>query len=173
MSTREALWAAGPAAEERPEYLPHTSISVQPPLLPEPSGMDRVAADLWATGISPDDHPVAYVRKDLARRGVLTSTALRSAESGRRIEVGGVVTHRQRPATASGITFLNLEDETGMINVIASVGVWQRYRRVAREAPAMIVRGILERSPEGVVNVVADRFERLPIGARHVSRDFR
>jgi error-prone DNA polymerase len=173
MNTREALWAAGPAAEERPEYLPHTSISVQPPLLPEPSGMDRVAADLWATGISPDDHPVAYVRKDLARRGVLTSSALRSAESGRRIEVGGVVTHRQRPATASGITFLNLEDETGMVNVIASVGVWQRYRRVAREAPAMIVRGILERSPEGVVNIVADRFERLPIGARHVSRDFR
>ncbi|HEY8318484.1 MAG TPA: error-prone DNA polymerase [Amnibacterium sp.] len=173
MNTREALWAAGPAAEERPEYLPHTSISVQPPLLPEPSGMDRVAADLWATGITPDDHPVAYVRGDLSRRGVLTSSALRSAESGRRIEVGGVVTHRQRPATASGITFLNLEDETGMINVIASVGVWQRYRRVAREAPAMIVRGILERSPEGVVNVVADRFERLPIGARHVSRDFR
>ncbi|MGN6743188.1 MAG: error-prone DNA polymerase, partial [Amnibacterium sp.] len=117
MSTREALWAAGPAAEERPEYLPHTSISVQPPLLPEPSGMDRVAADLWATGISPDDHPVAYVRPDLTRRGVLPSAALRRAESGRRIEVGGVVTHRQRPATASGITFLNLEDETGMVNV--------------------------------------------------------
>ena len=173
MSLREALWAAGPAAEERPETLPHTSISVQPPLLPEPSGMDRVAADLWATGISPDDHPVAHVRSDLARRGVLTGAALRSAESGRRVEIGGVVTHRQRPATASGITFLNIEDETGMINVIASVGVWQRYRRVAREAPAMIVRGILERSPEGVVNVVADRFERLPIGARHTSRDFR
>jgi error-prone DNA polymerase len=173
MNTREALWAAGPAAEERPEYLPHTSISVQPPLLPEPSAMDRVAADLWATGISPDDHPVSHVRRDLDRRGVLTSAALRSAETGRRVEIGGVVTHRQRPATASGITFLNLEDETGMTNVIASVGVWQRYRRIAREAPAMIVRGILERSPEGVVNVVADRFEQLPIGARHVSRDFR
>jgi error-prone DNA polymerase len=173
MNTREALWAAGPAAEERPEFLPHTSISVQPPLLPEPSAMDRVAADLWATGISPDDHPVSHVRGDLDRRGVLTSAGLRSAETGRRVEIGGVVTHRQRPATASGITFLNLEDETGMTNVIASVGVWQRYRRIAREAPAMIVRGILERSPEGVVNIVADRFETLPIGARHVSRDFR
>ena len=173
MNTREALWAAGPAAEERPEFLPHTSISVQPPLLPEPSAMDRVAADLWATGISPDDHPVSHVRGDLDRRGVLTSAGLRSAETGRRVEIGGVVTHRQRPATASGITFLNLEDETGMTNVIASVGVWQRYRRIAREAPAMIVRGILERSPEGVVNIVADRFETLPIGAQHVSRDFR
>lgn len=173
MHLREALWAAGPAAEERPETLPHTSITVQPPLLPEPSGMDRVAADLWATGISPDDHPVAHVRPDLDRRGVLTGAALRTADAGRRVEIGGVVTHRQRPATASGITFLNIEDETGLINVIASVGVWQRYRRIAREAPAMIVRGILERSPEGVVNVVADRFERLPIGARHTSRDFR
>ena len=135
--------------------------------------MDRVAADLWATGISPDDHPVAHVRTELAERGVLSFAALKRAESGRRVEVGGVVTHRQRPATASGITFLNLEDETGMVNVIASVGVWQRYRRVAREAPAMIVRGILERSPEGVINIVADRFERLPIGAKHTSRDFR
>jgi error-prone DNA polymerase len=173
MSVREALWAAGSAAEERPDTLPHTSIVVQPPLLPETSGMDRVAADLWATGISVDDHPVAHVRDDLTRRGVLTGAALKRAESGRRVEIGGVVTHRQRPATASGITFLNIEDETGMINVIASVGVWQRYRRVAREAPAMIVRGILERSPEGVVNIVADRFERLPIGAKHTSRDFR
>jgi error-prone DNA polymerase len=173
LNTRQALWAAGPAAEERPEYLPHTTISVQPPLLPEPTAMDRVAADLWATGISPDDHPVQHVRPDLDRRGVLSAAALRRAESGRRIEIAGVVTHRQRPATASGITFLNLEDETGMANVIASVGIWQRYRRIAREAPAMIVRGILERSPEGVVNVVADRFERLPIGAKHVSRDFR
>ncbi|GAA2753359.1 error-prone DNA polymerase [Amnibacterium kyonggiense] len=173
MTVREALWAAGAAAEERPDTLPHTSIVVQPPLLPETSGMDRVAADLWATGISVDDHPVAHVRAELAERGVLSSAALHRAESGRRVEIGGVVTHRQRPATASGITFLNLEDETGMVNVIASVGVWQRYRRVAREAPAMIVRGILERSAEGVVNVVADRFERLPIGAKHVSRDFR
>jgi error-prone DNA polymerase len=173
MTVREALWAAGAAAEERPDTLPHTSIVVQPPLLPETTGMDRVAADLWATGISPDDHPVAHVRDDLARRGVLPFSALKEAESGRRVEVGGVVTHRQRPATASGITFLNIEDETGMVNVIASVGVWQRYRRVAREAPAMIVRGILERSPEGVVNIVADRFERLPIGAKHASRDFR
>ena len=173
MTVREALWGAGAAAEERPDTLPHTSIVVQPPLLPETTGMDRVAADLWATGISPDDHPVAHVRADLDRRGVLSGEALRGAESGRRVEIAGVVTHRQRPATASGITFLNLEDETGMVNVIASVGVWQRYRRVAREAPAMIVRGILERSPEGVVNIVADRFERLVIGAKHVSRDFR
>jgi error-prone DNA polymerase len=87
--------------------------------------------------------------------------------------VGGVVTHRQRPHTASGMTFLNLEDETGILNVIASKGVWARYRRVARESPALIVRGILERSPEGIVNLVADRFEELRMPVRTSSRDFR
>jgi error-prone DNA polymerase len=86
--------------------------------------------------------------------------------------VGGIVTHRQRPATASGITFMNLEDEAGLVNVICSVGVWNRYRRVAREAPAMVVRGMLERSPEGIVNLVADRLEALRIGANTRSRDF-
>ena len=82
-------------------------------------------------------------------------------------------THRQRPATASGITFINLEDETGLVNVICSVGVWQRYRRITREAPAMIVRGMLERSAEGVTNLLADRFEILPLVAKTSSRDFR
>ena len=53
---------------------------------------------------------------------------LRSAPAGRRVRVAGVVTHRQRPATATGVTFMNLEDETGMINVVVSVGCWHRHR---------------------------------------------
>ena len=76
------------------------------------------------------------------------------------------MTHRQRPATASGITFLNLEDEHGLVNVICSMGVWNRYRRVVRESPALIVRGILERSAEGVTNLLADRFEPLTVAVR-------
>ena len=109
---------------------------------------------------------------DFDERGVLSARGLRTAESGRRIEIAGLVTHRQRPATASGITFLNLEDETGLTNVVCSLGVWGRYRRVVRDSPALIVRGVLERSPEGVTNVLADRFEPLRVGVRHASRDF-
>ena len=86
--------------------------------------------------------------------------------------VGGVVTHRQRPATASGTVFVNLEDETGLVNVICSAGVWARYRRVARTASALLVRGNLERA-EGVVNVVADRIDPLPLVGATRSRDFR
>ena len=68
---------------------------------------------------------------------------------------------------------MNLEDESGLVNVVCSTGVWNRYRRVARESPALIIRGILERSAEGVVNVLADGFEDLRTGLAHRSRDFR
>ncbi|MCU1437943.1 MAG: error-prone polymerase [Naasia sp.] len=173
LGQREAMWGAGAAALEHPDYLPGSGVWVQPPLLPMLSPAEQVASDLWSTGISPDQHPMAFIRPRLNARGVLRYVDLRTAESGRRIEIAGVITHRQRPATAAGVTFLNLEDETGMVNIVCSVGVWQRYRRIAREAPAMIIRGVLERSAEGVINVIADRFEVLSVGARSLSRDFR
>lgn len=173
LQPRQALWLAGEAAQDRADYLPGAVVVVQPPLLPMLNDAEQVVYDLWATGISPDDHPIRHVRDRLDVRGVVRIDLLGEAESGRRIEVGGVVTHRQRPATASGITFMNLEDESGTLNVIASVGVWTRYRRIAREAPAMVVRGILERSREGVVNLVADRFEPLTVSTSNRSRDFR
>jgi error-prone DNA polymerase len=173
LERREALWSAGDAAQDRAQYLEGSVVVLQPPLLPILSAAEQVVYDLWATGISPDDHPVRHVREQLDRRGALAVSAMQTAESGRRVEVGGVVTHRQRPGTAGGITFLNIEDETGTLNVIASVGVWTRYRRIARESPALIVRGILERTEEGVVNLLADRFETLGVSAAQRSRDFR
>jgi len=89
------------------------------------------------------------------------------------VEVAGVVIHRQQPATAKGTVFLNLEDETGLTNVICAKGVWKRFRVVARSAPALRVRGVLEKH-QGVVNLVAGRITRLPIsvGDSLKSRDF-
>jgi len=90
------------------------------------------------------------------------------------VEVAGVVTHRQQPHTAKGTVFLNLEDETGLVNVICASGVWRRFRKIARVAPALRVRGILERH-QGVTNLVAQRIAPLPISLADVmqSRDFR
>jgi error-prone DNA polymerase len=173
LTRREAIWLAGSAAQDRAEYLPDSLVSVQPPLFADPTSYETLAADLWATGISPTDHPLTHYRAGLDARGVLTSSELRTHESGRRVEVAGLVTHRQRPATASGITFLNLEDEHGLVNVICSTGVWNRHRRVLRDCPALIVRGILERSSEGVTNLLADGVEDLRVGVMHRSRDFR
>lgn len=173
MNRREALWQAGDAALEREGQLPGTHVAIQPPLLPELSPQENVAYDMWATGISTDDHPMRHARNGLDSRGVLRVDRLSQVESGTRVEVAGVVTHRQRPQTAQGITFVNLEDESGILNVICSVGLWKRHRRVARESSALIIRGFLERSPEGVTNLVADKLEALVLTVKSNSRDFR
>jgi error-prone DNA polymerase len=113
-----------------------------------------------------------FVRPWLDERGAVTAAGLLDVDHGRRATVGGIVTHRQRPATAQGTTFINLEDETGLINVVCSKGVWARYRRVARSAGALLVRGRVEKV-EGVINVVAEKIELLPLGVAVKSRDFR
>ena len=173
LTMRQALWSAGSAAQDRAEYLKDTVVTVQPPLFAMPTAVEKLDADLSSTGISVDDHSIRPYRPGLSERGVLSAAALATAEPGRRIEVCGVVTHRQHPSTAGGITFLTLEDETGLANVICTVGAWKRYRRVALESRALIVRGILERSPEGVCNVLADRFEAISVVTHTASRDFR
>jgi error-prone DNA polymerase len=91
--------------------------------------------------------------------------------SGSRVIVGGIVTHRQRPATAKGTTFINLEDETGLINILCSRGCWKRFQDVAVGATAMIVRGRLE-SVKGAINVIAEHLEHMPVAMVNASRDF-
>ena len=87
-----------------------------------------------------------HVREELRALGICSSADLREVEHGTRVWVGGIVTHRQRPQTAGGTTFINLEDETGLVNVIVSKGAWARYRQVARGASALLIRGTLERT---------------------------
>jgi len=171
LSRREALWAAGPAAQERADRLPGTVVGIRAPALPGMDDISVMTADVWSTGLSPDTHPVQFARDHLTSMGAVPIDKLYTVEHGRRVLVGGIVTHRQRPATAAGITFLNLEDETGMLNVICSPGLWQRYRRVARTASAMVIRGRLERS-QGVINLVADHLAAFSLPVRTRSRDF-
>ena len=117
---RQALWAAGAAAGERPDRLPGTNVGVSAPALPGMDDVELAIADVWATGLSPDSFPTQFVRDRLDALGALSAVELAKAPTGKRVLVGGAVTHRQRPATAGGVTFLNLEDETGMINVICT-----------------------------------------------------
>jgi error-prone DNA polymerase len=170
---RQDLWAAGAAAATRPGHLPGLAPGLDAPALPGMTRLEVTAADLWATSVSPDSHPVEYLRGILAGRGAITVAELMRAEDGARVWVGGAVTHRQRPATAGGITFLNLEDETGMANVVVSQGLWHRQRLVARTSAALLVRGRVQ-AAEGVVTLVADRLENLELPLRSgPSRDFR
>jgi error-prone DNA polymerase len=173
-SRRDALWGAGAAATARPGQLDVVTFDeTAPPALPAMSEPEQLIADMWATSMTPDIYPTALIRPRLAGLGIVTARALHSIEDRTRVTIGGVVTHRQRPATARGVTFLNLEDETGMVNVIVDEAVWQRHRRVAREAGGLLIRGMLEHTKDGVVNVIAEHLERLHLGLHTKSRDFR
>ena len=128
-------------------------------------------ADLWAVSAS-TSHPIQFIRERLEEVGCLTAAellALRRTKKG--VRVGGVVTHRQRPGTANGVRFFNLEDETGLVNVVILPPVWEANYEIARKAPAMIIEGLVEYR-DGVTNLVAHRFEPLPLTTAG-SRDFR
>ncbi|HVV38606.1 MAG TPA: error-prone DNA polymerase [Acidimicrobiales bacterium] len=175
VARREALWSAGAVAEAaRPNTIPGVVVGVGAPRLPGMTAVETTAADLWATGVSPNSHAMAHLRPTLVKLGALPAIALRDVPDRTKVTVGGVVTHRQRPATAGGATFLNLEDETGLVNVVCSQGVWNRYRRAARGASALLIRGVVE-SASNVINLRAEKIETLslPIASVPQSRDFR
>jgi error-prone DNA polymerase len=125
-------------------------------------------ADLWSTSVS-SRHPMSFVRDQM--EGCLTAAeALETRRHLAKVKVAGVVTHRQRPGTARGVYFLNLEDETGLLNIVVLPDVWARHRHIVRKSPALVIHGRLEYH-DGVTNIVARDFE--PIGVQTVqSRDF-
>jgi error-prone DNA polymerase len=186
LERRKALWAAGALAHATSNRLAGIITGEHAPALPGMGPIEEMAADLWATGVTPDGYPTELTRGQLNELGVITAGGLRGIEHGTRVWVGGIVTHRQRPQTAGGTTFINLEDETGLINIIVSKGVWARYKATARGAGALLIRGILERTESRpserdrtfgnpvVINVVADRIDPLQLDVRPGrSRDFR
>ena len=128
-ATRRALaWSAGAAAQGTLDRLPGVVTGLEAPVLPATSEMERVADDMWSMGLTPEATAIALVRDYLNERGVTRADALIGAE-GSRVLVAGVVTHRQHPETANGAVFINLEDETGHVNVIFSKGAWARWSR--------------------------------------------
>jgi len=168
---REALWAAGAAATIRPGQLPGTTVGLDAPPLPAMTAAQETFADLWATGTY-GTHPLEHVRQRLTEDGVIPAAALRTARPDAAVVVAGLVTHRQQPGTARGVVFLSLEDETGIANVICLPGVWQRYRRIAMDASALLVYGRVERL-DGSVSLLATRLRRMRVAAAAPSRDFR
>jgi error-prone DNA polymerase len=167
---REGMWTAGALAGMGPGRLAIAEGTEAPPL-PAMSRFEDHQADLWSTGVSVR-HPVEFIRDRLAAAGCLTiAEALGLRRHGTRTRVGGIVTHRQRPGTARGVRFLNLEDETGILNVVVLPEVWEREYAVARKAVGVVVEGRLEYR-DGVTNLNAHRFTTWPV-AGVKSRDFR
>jgi error-prone DNA polymerase len=171
LGRREASWAAAAAATVRSGQLPSTTPGLTAPALPAMTAAEETFADMWATGTF-GTHPIAHLRPRLAAADVTEAATLRAAEPDAAVAVAGLVTHRQQPATAGGVVFLSLEDETGMVNVICPPGVWARHRRLALDASALVVSGRVERL-DGAVSLLASRLRQIKAVAAVRSRDFR
>jgi error-prone DNA polymerase len=174
---REALWRA--RAPRAPGLFDDLSVEADtdvglPPLAP----VEQLILDYGRLGLSLNDHPMKHIRPRLGSTGrerVRRASDLTQMKDGTRVVVAGLVIGRQRPATASGVTFITLEDETGIINLVVHKRIFTEQYLVARHAKIVLVRGRVEREGE-VIHVLVRKMERLdlpteePLPAR--SRDF-
>jgi error-prone DNA polymerase len=130
--------------------------------------------DYQTAGLSLKRHPVALVRADLQALNVTPAEQIRQMSQGHWVRVAGLVLIRQRPATASGIVFQTLEDETGIVNLIIRPNIYDKYRSAARIAGLLQADGYLERQGE-VIHIMVWRLRDLShllAGHRFMSRDF-
>ncbi len=160
---REALWRVGvTGAGQMHGNGTQLALPMEPPAPPElePLGdWGRLIADYRSTGMSVDKHPMKLLRPGLDPQ-LRRSTDLERIDHGTTVEIAGMVTARQRPETANGVTFLLLEDERGSVNLVVPPPVYERHRPLVRTAPLLRARGRLERR-EGTVNVVVSELAPL------------
>jgi error-prone DNA polymerase len=115
---------------------------------------EEVVADYQTTRLSLKAHPMAFLRADLAARGFVRAADLRSRKFRSMVQVAGVVLIRQRPGSAKGVTFITLEDETGVINLVVWPDLKEKQRKVVMGARLMEIRGRVEYDDE-VIHVIA------------------
>jgi len=127
-------------------------------LLPEMSLGKHVVEDYASLGLTLKRHPLAFLRAELTREGLVTAAELARLPVDRRLSIAGVVLIRQRPGSANGVVFITIEDETGVANLIVWPQILERFRRAALGATLLGCTGKLQRE-EGVIHVVADRLQ--------------
>jgi error-prone DNA polymerase len=160
---REALWRVGVTGAGRVAGSgTQLALPMEPPEPPElePLGeWGKLVADYRSTGMSVDKHPMKLLRPGLDPK-LVRSSDLAEIDHGATVEIAGMVTARQRPETANGITFVLLEDERGSVNLIVPPPVYERHRPLVRTSPLLRARARLERR-EGVVNLVVSELAPL------------
>ncbi len=179
LNRREALWRVLAVAAPSPGPLVESTKLVTEVLdegvtFPPMKRVEKTEADYSLTGISTRHHPLEFFRASLDEKGILTAVDLEQHADRKRVLVAGLVICRQHPGTAKGFTFLTLEDETGLVNVVIRPRYFEKNRVLLSLNPLLIISGMLEKK-EGVTNVLGDRFfslGELPMVQGLRSRDF-
>ncbi|WP_370295378.1 error-prone DNA polymerase [Pseudomonas benzenivorans] len=169
-----ARWAVAGIEEQAPLFAGLPAQDEAAVALPQPTLGENLQADYATLGTTLGPHPLALLRGELIARRCRSSRELADIGHGRPLSVSGLVVGRQRPQTAAGVTFVTLEDEYGMINVVVWRDLAERQRRVLLEAQLLQIDGHLEEAAE-VRHVIAGRLQDLtPLlaGLAVRSRDF-
>lgn len=156
---RHAMWQVTGTHIPAP-LIPLAALRETTVSLPAPAEAHDIVADYASLGLSLRRHPLALLRPALLRRRLMTAAQISELSHARPARAAGLVTGRQRPATASGIIFVTLEDETGYVNVIVRSALAERQRRELLGARLLAVYGTLEREGE-VVHLVAAHLQDL------------
>ncbi|MEO8444597.1 MAG: OB-fold nucleic acid binding domain-containing protein, partial [Gammaproteobacteria bacterium] len=152
-----ARWAVAGAEPPLPVW-PVLRIAEGIPLLRPPSEGQDIAADYQSLGLTLGRHPLALLRARLHGLGISAAMQLQEMRDETAVHTAGIVTTRQRPGSAGGVTFVTLEDETGYVNVIVWRQLGDRQRRVLLESRLLGVRGRVQRQGD-VLHVVAAHLE--------------
>ena len=170
---REALWHAV-AATPGKGLLKTTAIAADPIQLTAPSEAQQIVADYRSIGLTLGRHPLALLREHLLKRRLLPASTLADFKQGQIARTCGIVTVRQRPATAKGTVFVTLEDETGTVNVIVWPALVERQRQELLQSSLLGVYGIWQ-TDNSVNHLIAKRLVDLTdlLGSLQTeSRDF-
>ena len=124
--------------------------------LPPTPMVEHVLTDYQTTRLSLKGHPMAFLRRDFEREGVLSASQVAAAKNGAIVQVAGVVLIRQRPGKGNAI-FITLEDEGGIVNILLWARHFERYRRAVMASRLMLAEGEVQRSKEGVIHLMATR----------------
>jgi error-prone DNA polymerase len=162
LDRRQALWKIRGLGGGKPLPLfAYADARGQEPevvLTPMTAGRE-VVEDYRAVQLSLRAHPVAFLRPELDRRGIMPCAALRDLKDGARVHVAGIVLVRQRPGTGN-VTFITLEDETGIANALAWQRIFEEHRRVIMASAMISIRGILQKEGK-VIHIVSRTIEDL------------
>jgi error-prone DNA polymerase len=140
--------------------------------LPAMTQQEEVIADYRTSGLSLRSHPLHFERDTLMDQGIATAAEAIVAPEGRRVRVAGIVLTKQRPATAGGMIFLTIEDETGAANIVVRPDVWQAADHAVRRAAVLVVHGRIQRRGQ-IVHILATSLEPLALASLpRMSRDF-
>ena len=169
-----ARWAVAGVEPQLPLFAELAATTEAPVNLPLPTTGEDLLTDYATLGTTLGPHPLTLLRDQLRARRCRSSRELADAEPGRPVSVAGLVIGRQRPQTASGVVFVTLEDEFGLINVVVWQHLAERQRPVLLQSQLLRVDGHLE-SAHGVRHVIAGRLRDLSAllsGLDVRSRDF-